>query len=73
MADSIFKLKAFNTGSRISHVDACTSMGYAHLSYAHIVFQMSLAHWIKFEPKSDTKCLVPSLWVELTIHVHKQD
>ncbi len=54
MADFNLQLKTFNTGSRISHVGACTSMGYAHSSYAHIVFQMSLAHWIKFEPKSYT-------------------
>jgi hypothetical protein len=73
MADSIFKLKTFNTGSRISHVDAGTSMGYAHSSYAHIVFQMSLGTLDQVWAQSLHHFLVPSLWAELIIHVHKQD
>jgi hypothetical protein len=54
-----FKLKTFICGSRNSHVNACTSTKqYAHSSYAHIVLQMSITHWVKFEqnfmPKSWT-------------------
>jgi hypothetical protein len=44
--------KSSLTWSSTSHLDPCTSMEHAHpSSYAQRVFQMSLTHWVKFEPK----------------------
>ncbi len=60
------KLKTSLTGSRTSHVDACTSFEHTHPSCAHKVLQMSLSHWVKFEPKFNAQivhqCIVFSLW-----------
>jgi len=39
---SNFKQKNPLPEFRTSHLDACTSMEHAHLSYAHIIFQMAL-------------------------------
>jgi hypothetical protein len=43
---SNFKIKTSFTGSKSSHLDACTSMEHAHLLYAHIVLYISLTHLI---------------------------
>jgi hypothetical protein len=44
MAGLNFKLKTSLPGSRTSHLDACTSIEHAYLSYVHIVLDMSLTH-----------------------------
>jgi hypothetical protein len=46
IAGSNFKIKTSFTGSKSSHLDACTSMEHAHLLYAHIVLYISLTHLI---------------------------
>jgi hypothetical protein len=55
-------------GSRTSLPDACTVMEHAHPSNAHINAQMSLAQWVKFEPKFYAQilqqCVVSSIWAE---------
>jgi hypothetical protein len=42
------KQKASLMGSRPSHLNIYTLKEHAHLSYTHIIFQMSLTHWVKF-------------------------
>jgi len=37
--------------SLIFRLDAYIFMEHDHQSYAHIVFQMSFTHWVKFEPE----------------------
>jgi hypothetical protein len=64
-------------GSRTSHPDACTVMEHTHPSYAHINAQMSLAQWVKFEPKFyaqilQQQCVVSSIWAE-PINVKKHE
>ncbi len=48
MAVSNFKLPL---GIITSHLDACTSVKYAHPSYTHIIFDMSCTHCVKFKQK----------------------
>jgi len=41
-------------------------MEHVHSSYACVIFQISLTHWVKFEPKFYAKivqqCVISSLW-----------
>jgi hypothetical protein len=46
------KLQTFLTGSRTFHLDACIFMEHAHPLYAHIVFSMSVTHWMKLKSKT---------------------
>jgi hypothetical protein len=68
---SHFKLKAFLVEFITFHLDdACICIEHGHPSYAHIVFQISLTHWVKLRPKCYAyivyQCLVSSLWREPT-------
>ncbi len=46
IAGSNFKIITSFTGSKSSHLDACTPMEHAHLLYAHIVLYISLTNLI---------------------------
>jgi hypothetical protein len=49
--DSNLEQKKLSLGFFI-HPNASTSMEHAPFPlYAHVVFQMSLRHWVKFKPK----------------------
>jgi hypothetical protein len=66
-SSSSFKLKTSLIGSRTSHLDACTTMEHVHPSYVHMVLQIWLTHWIKFEPKFYAQILIVfSLWANPT-------
>lgn len=45
------KLQTFLTGTRTFHQDGCIFMEHAHSLYGHIVFSMSITHWMKLESK----------------------
>jgi hypothetical protein len=59
---SNFKYKPSLIGSQTSCLETCTSIKHAHPSNAHIVFQMSFTHWVKFETKILHQFVFKILW-----------